>query len=332
MIQSAMMLALGVFLSGLLWLGLTVALVRRARTLTQRRLLAGISVRRAEFEVERDELKARHAVEMHRLEREVSRILDMATAHRFEADVKDRDLRSLKAEFDERMDELAEAEERLAEERDRAQDLERRAAEAGAELRATQHALKLEGRRRAIAEEALDEAAILADKRKIEIMALRAENDALRAAAGLVQPFAPDEARLPRVLLAPEPEEPIVVPEPALGASVVPLPMRGRLPAGASADQSAALVAEATRDLQRLAGEAHADLAGDVWRAHASAEPRLPSVYDGAVVTDLDAHRQALAANAVEPLPDAEEHAESRLFEALAEIRALKRAANQAGE
>src|SRR5688500_10463226 len=275
MIQSAMMLALGVFLSGLLWLGLTVALVRRARTLTQRRLLAGISVRRAEFEVERDELKARHAVEMHRLEREVSRILDMATAHRFEADVKDRDLRSLKAEFDERMDELAEAEERLAEERDRAQDLERRAAEAGAELRATQHALKLEGRRRAIAEEALDEAAILADKRKIEIMALRAENDALRAAAGLVQPFAPDEARLPRVLLAPEPEEePIVVPEPALGASVVPLPTRGRLLAGASAEQSAALVAEATRDLQRLAGEAHADLASDVWHAPASAEPR----------------------------------------------------------
>jgi hypothetical protein len=332
MIQSAIMLALGVFLSGLLWLGLTVALVRRARTLTQRRLLAGISVRRAEFESERDELKARHAVEMHRLEREVSRILDMATAHRFEADVKDRDLRSLAAEFDERMDELAEAEQRLAEERDRGQDLERRAAEAGAELRAAQHALKLEGRRRAIAEEALDEAAILADKRKIEIMALRAENDALRAAAGLAQPFAPDETRLPRVLLAPEPEEPIVVPEPTLGASVVPLPTRGRLPAAASAEQSAALVAEATRDLQRLAGEAHADMAGDVWRAPATAEPRLPSVYDGAVVTDLDAHRQALAANAVEQLPDAEEHAENRLFEALAEIRALKRAANQAGE
>jgi hypothetical protein len=300
--------------------------------LTQRRLLAGISVRRAEFEVERDELKARHAVEMHRLEREVSRILDMATAHRFEADVKDRDLRSLRAEFDERMEELSEAEQRLAEERDRGQDLERRAAEAGAELRATQHALKLEGRRRAIAEEALDEAAILADKRKIEIMALRAENDALRAAAGLAQPFAPDEARLPRVLLAPEPEEPIVVPESAPDTTVVPLLTRGRLSAGASAEQSAALVAEATRDLQRLAGEAHAELESDVWRAPASAEPRLPSVFDGAVVTDLDAHRQALAANAVEPLPDAEEHAENRLFEALAEIRALKRAANQAGE
>jgi hypothetical protein len=331
MIQSAMMLALGVFVSGLVWLGLTVALVRRARGLTERRLLAGISVRRAEFEIERDELRARHAVEMHRLEREVSRILDMATAHRFEADVKDRDLRSLKAEFDERMDELADAEQRLAEQRDHVQDLERRTAEAGAELRAAQHALKLESRRRAIAEEALDEAAILADKRKIEIIALRAENDALRAAAGVAGPFAPDETRLPRVLLAPEPEaEPIVLPEPAVGASIVALPTRGRLAAGASADQSAALVAEATRDLQRLAGEAHADLAGDVWRA--SAEPRLPSAFDGAVVTDLDAHRQALAANAAEPLPDAEENAENRFFEALAEIRALKRAANQAGE
>ena len=92
MIQSAMMFALGVFVSGLVWLAFSVALVRRARRLTERRLLAGIAMRRAEFETERDELRARHAVQMHRLEREVSRVLDMATAHRLEADLKERDL------------------------------------------------------------------------------------------------------------------------------------------------------------------------------------------------------------------------------------------------
>jgi hypothetical protein len=45
-------------------------------------------------------------------------------------------------------------------------------------------------------------------------------------------------------------------------------------------------------------------------------------------VTELDARRQAREV----ALPDLEENAENRFFEALAEIRALKRAASQAGE
>ena len=90
MIQSAMIFALGFFVSGLVWLAFSVALVRRTRRLTERRLLAGIAMRRAEFESERDELRARHAVQMHRLEREVSHVLDMATAYRLEADLKER--------------------------------------------------------------------------------------------------------------------------------------------------------------------------------------------------------------------------------------------------
>src|SRR5918994_6584712 len=114
MIQSAMIFALGVFVSGLVWLAFSVALVRRARRLTERRLLAGIAVRRAEFETERDELRARHAVQMYRLEREVSRVLDMATAHRLEADVNEHDLVSLRAELSAREAELQELQARLA--------------------------------------------------------------------------------------------------------------------------------------------------------------------------------------------------------------------------
>lgn len=329
MIQSALMFALGIFVSGLVWLALVVALVRRAKRLTERRLLAGISLRRAEFEIERDELRARHAVEMHRLEREVNRILDTATAHRLEADVKERDLYALQAEMNERLDELTDVQERVAEQRGQIQELERRSVATGAELRAVQHALKLEMRRRAIAEDAIDDAAILADKRKLEAIALRTENDALRAA----QPFAEDEAKLPRILLAHERKvEPTApTPEPAIGGSVVTLPTRGRL-AAESPEQSAALVSEAARDLQRLAGEAHAELGAGVWRAPAAPEPRLlPPAPESGVVADLDARRQALAASGA-GVADVEEDAENRFFEALAEIRALKRAASQAGE
>ena len=328
MIQSAMMFALGIFVSGLVWLALTVALVRRARRLTERRLLAGMSIRRAEFDIERDELRARHAVEMHRLEREVSRILDMATAHRLEADVKDRDLYALQAEMGERLDELTEAQERVAEQRAQIQELERQNVTTGAELRAVQHALKLEMRRRAVAEEALDEAAILADKRKLENIALRAENDALRAA----QPIDEDGTKLPRILLAPERNaEPAVPPlDAATGGSVVPLPMRGRVAAAETPEQAAARVAEAARDLQRLAGEARAELGAGIWRAPAASQPRLlPPSPESGIVADLDARRQAVAASGG---GDVEEDAENRFFEALAEIRALKRAASQAGE
>jgi putative ubiquitin-RnfH superfamily antitoxin RatB of RatAB toxin-antitoxin module len=165
-----MMLVLGFSLGALVWLGLTVVLVRRAGVLAEHRLRAGISVRTAEVQSERDELRARHAVEMHRLERELSRVFAVATAHRFQADVKDRDLRSLKAELSKRIVELAGAEQRLVEQGNYVQDLERGAAEAGAELQAAQQALKLESRRFAIADKALDEAAILAEKGRIEIM------------------------------------------------------------------------------------------------------------------------------------------------------------------
>ena len=157
MIQSAMMFALGVFVSGLVWLAFSVALVRRARRLTERRLLAGIAMRRAEFETERDELRARHAVQMYRLEREVSRVLDKATAHRLDADLKERDLVNARAELVADEEDFVDIEQRLDGERELVQDLERRHAEAGAALRSAQHALKLEAKRRAIAEEALDE-------------------------------------------------------------------------------------------------------------------------------------------------------------------------------
>jgi len=123
MIQSAMIFALGFFVSGLAWLAFSVALVRRTRRLTERRLLSGIATRRAEFETERDELRARHAVQMHRLEREVSHVLDMATSYRLEADLKERDLLNAQAELIADQEDFRDLEQRLADERELVQDL-----------------------------------------------------------------------------------------------------------------------------------------------------------------------------------------------------------------
>jgi hypothetical protein len=303
--------------------------------------LAGVAVRRAEFETERDELRARHAVQMHRLEREVSRVLDMATAHRLEADLKERDLMNARAELLADEEDFVEVERRLAAEREAVQDLERRHAEAGAALRAAQHTLKLETKRRASAEEALDEATILADQRRLALTALRAENDSLRLRLG-EQPGAPvpfelEDAKLPRAVMRASFDEADEAP-PQTGGSVVPLPTRARQAASESPEKSAAVVAEATRDLQRIAGEARED-GKDIWRPAASAQPRMPAAtLPGASnVGELVALRIAAPAEGADGKPrpaagEAKGNPESRFFEALAEIRALKRAANQAGE
>jgi len=343
MIQSAMMFALGVCVSGLVWLALAVALVRRARRLTERRLLASISTRRAEFETERDELRARHAVEMHRQQQEVSRVLDMATAYRLEADVKERDLGSLGAELRARDEDYQDLQHTLSAQREGFQELERRHAEAGTSLRATQHALKLENKRRAIAEEALNEATIVGDQRRIELSALRAQNEALRTALGERLPFEHLDD-VPTIPLAPERgeapprgetiqvREPIEAAGPGQGASIVPLFARQ----AGSAEQSAVKVADATRSPQRLAGEGHGDFGEGAWRAPATEADAMAAGAENSVVADLEA-RRAMTATAPEvsdgkSKEEVEDRAEKRFFKALREIRTLKRVSGQAGE
>jgi len=324
MIQSAMMFALGAFASGLLWLAITVALVRRARRLTERRLLAAVSTRRAEFETERDELRARHAVQMHRLEREVSRVLDMATAYRLEADLKERDLVNSQAELAAREEEMAELQARLDAERETAQDLERRAAEAGSALRAVQHALSQEANRRVLAEEALEDAAALADRRRLEMSSLRAQNETMRALLG-------DRAALIDADYAPAP---VAAPESAHASAAAPSEPATPLPADTSPDTAQPETSEAastgasvvplpTRNL-RASGEAP--------EGGPPADIRLPQANmpeEVAVLADLDARRTAPAEDTAS---QAATRAELRVSEALAKIKALKRANSQAGE
>ena len=340
MIQSAMIFALGFFVSGLAWLAFSVALVRRTRRLTERRLLAGIAMRRAEFESERDELRARHAVQMHRLEREVSHVLDMATSYRLEADLKERDLMNAQAELVADAEDFHDIERRLGAERELVQDLERRHAEAGAALRAAQHALKLETKRRASAEETLDEASVLADQRRLAVVALRAENDTLRARLGEEPgspvPYEVEEVKLPRAFTGRDVAEGAVAetPEPQHGGSVVPLPTRPKHVATESPDQSVAVVVEATRDLQRIADQANVEPDVAMESDEAASRPRMPAATAPAAanVGELVALRIAPESSKAKPEEAVSGNAENRFFAALAEIRALKRAANQAGE
>jgi hypothetical protein len=353
MIQSAMMFALGAFLSGLAWLAFSVLLVRRERRLTEKRLRASISTSRTEFETERDEMRARHAVEIYRQEREVSRGLDLATAYRLETDIKERDLVSAVAELQAREEDMQELHERLAVERDLVQDLERRHAEAGTMLRAVQHALTLEVNRRTIAQEALEEAQAMADRRRLELSAVRAQNEALRAIVGDRMPL--DENGVPMLNLIPDmglepaPRARAAPPAPApsgpvpwsaeatAGASVVALPTRLRQTAADAGAESAALVAEAARDLHRIAGEGQQQAGedgGDLGRAARQAPAEVDSPMpaaaeiEGAGVGPDRVKRHGASPSAA---VTAQADPESRLSQALAQIRALKRA-NQAGE
>lgn len=309
MIQSAMMFALGFFVSGLLWVAFSVALVRRTRGMTERRILARVATRRAEFEAERDELRARHAVQMHRLEREVSRVLDLATAHRLEADIKERDLGSVKAELTARLEDLQDLEQALEEHRDLVQDLERRHAEATSALRATQHTLGLETKRRLQPDAG---AAGIRHGGGHDERFMPSHVDAYQAAAR----FEREDAGTIRVG---RPSEALAVDaaEPPHGSSVVPLPTRLRASPSEAANPAAEPEGEPGRNLRRIAGEAHGDFETNVWRAPAVGEPRLP------LATSPDG-KAGLAT------PDRE--SENRIHEAVDEMRSLKRAASQAGE
>ncbi len=181
MIESAMMFALGVFVSGLLALTFFGAYARRTRRVVERRLRARMSVGRAEIDAERDELRARHAVEVRRLEREIGHLRDQATASRLDGDVKEQELTGLRAEIEAMTADIADYEERLDELLEQLHEVERESAERAGTIRALQFEVEREEEYRAQIEEALSEASDLARQRWIEGERLFAENAELRA-------------------------------------------------------------------------------------------------------------------------------------------------------
>ncbi len=191
MIESAMMFALGVFVSGLLALTFFGAYARRTRRVVERRLRARMAVGRAEIDAERDELRARNAVEVRRLEREIGHLRDQATASRLDGDVKEQELTGLRAEINATAADIEDYEERLDELLEQLHDEERESAEHAGGKRALQYELEREEERRAQVQEALDKTGELARERWLQVERLFAENSELRAATSRREPDQP---------------------------------------------------------------------------------------------------------------------------------------------
>ena len=184
MIESVMFIALGMFASGLVALAILRALVRRTRRVTEKNLRAGLAIRRGEFQIERDELRARHAVTVRQLERESGAIRDSATAHRLEANLKDQENADLRADLNAHEIEVEELTERLQAVHDKLLQSERKLAESGSALRTAHHALESEAGRRVDLHDRLAEMTRLAERQRSEIINLRAEMARLRSRMG----------------------------------------------------------------------------------------------------------------------------------------------------
>ena len=343
MIQSAMMFALGIFVSGLLWLALSVALVRRARRLTERRLLASIATRRAEFETERDELRARHAVR----DAPAGARGQPRPRHGHRAPPRSRRQGARPGQPPRRAARPArktshDMQQRLADERDTragpgaAARRGRSGAPGGAarlklETQAARH--RRGGARRGDAS--------WPTSGGIELSALRAQNEALRAALGERLPER-RAARRCRRRAIPQRRQ-------AAGARSRP----HRASGGAASCRCRCAAASAGRRTRRAVGRARrpsrratfsaspakamATSADGVWRAPAHAEPRMPAASSLGRAGRRRARARrgnGAAAPAAASRGGRRQRTmpETRFFEALAEIRALKRAASQAGE
>lgn len=340
MIEAAMLFALGALVSALVALLSIAAVVRRTRRVTERRLKASLATRRAEYDTERDELRARHAVDLRRLEREAGRLRDEATARRLEADLKDQELAVLRADLEARSVEVEDLSQRLERLNETLLEAERRLAENRATLRTTQHSVSAEIQRRAALQTELDAARALLDERQGELTALAAENERLHASLEAERQvremngsyMAEGVPLMPGVAL-PAPD--LAAPGGARDAGegvVVPLPARetaalARLLAVDPSERTpeSERVEKIALEISRMAGEAEAGLQPTEWRVPAKpgdgVRPALKAVPAPEPETP-PASRVAL----LERPQENDRSAETRFFEALEEIRSMKRA------
>ena len=385
MIEAIMFFALGLFACGIVALAILRALVRRTRRVTEKNLRASLATRRTEFQAERDELKARHAVTVRQLEREGATFRDQATAHRLEADLGEQENADLRADLGARETEVEELTERLQTVQDSLLQAERNLAESGSALRAAHHALESEAGRRSDLHDRLSDVTRLAEQRRLEIIGLRAEMARLRSRMGFAA-----VSRLPVQSQSDAdplmPDMPILRPSGADAAPADPpggalIPAGGPVPAileraaniidldlpveiaaqgsvGPDASQApdapdAENIRKIASEINRIAGEAAADLERGVWRAlahppaanapqdhangsAAAAGPQSDPQSGLPLADDAGAmHHEAEAGKGnVEALRRVRDvkAAEARFMQALEDIRALKRAAGPAGK
>jgi hypothetical protein len=242
----------------------------------------------------------------------------------------------MRADFEARTLEVEELTERLTDGNHTHIETERRLAEARAALRTADQAVATEVQHRAALQ-------ILLEERQRELNALRVENERMQAAleterrlrelqtsrlAGGGAPVAPGMA-LP-IPASGEPGDAW-----AAGATIVPLPARetaalARLLAVDPTERTpeSETVEKIASEIGRMAGEAQAGLQNAMWRAPARADAARPTLLRAVTGNEPPAQPAAgspPAAAALERTPE-DRTAESRFFEALEEIRSMKRA------
>jgi hypothetical protein len=352
MIEWAMLFALGAFASGLLALALGAVVVRRTARVTERRVRSMLATRRAEFAIERDEERVRFAVEMRRLEREAGTLRDQATAHRLDADLKEQELFNLRAEVSDREVEVQDLSDRLSRSQGALFDTERRLAETAAALRGAQHSLEAEARRRAAMQQALEETAGLADERRLELMALRAENEDLRNALERLGGRLADLGELRWVSRPAAQLQPVAsqfngqaAGEETSGRVVAlrpyqsPEPVDWRPAGPIEPSPEAESIERIAAEIHRIAGEAAADLER-IWRVPQISDPRRRqekangSAHAAGSGNGSEARQRQKNADVADndivtplraPNPDGSTP-EARFLEALEEIRSLRQA------
>ncbi|MBZ8132116.1 hypothetical protein CLD20_02390 [Afifella sp. IM 167] len=176
-----MLFALGAFASALVCLAFFTVLARRIRRVTEQRLKASLATKRADFDTERDEMRARSAIEISRLERETGALRDRVTAHRLDADLKAQEIAAFRADLAAGEDEIAELKERQAELQESLVEAKRRLAETGTALRAGHHALEAEMQRRLAMQDEISRLRQTAEDRRVELVGRQAEIEYLRS-------------------------------------------------------------------------------------------------------------------------------------------------------
>lgn len=286
MILSVMMFALGVFASSLLALLVFGAYARRTRRITHRRLLERMAVGRAEIDAERDELRARHAVEVRRFEREIGHLRDQATAFRLDGDVKEQELSGIRAEQGATLAEVDDLVSRLDETQVDQRETQHLAAEQAGLIRTLQFELEREHERREMLNEAVQDAEELARQRWKELEIHLIENRTLESAirrlrAGEGQAGTESEANADAPIYGPPTRavaklmtDPLPVPEPtdpapqSLRAEISPLEAANDDTATEPAPENSrtrerkalASIKNVSRELHRIATRSTSDL------------------------------------------------------------------------
>jgi len=318
MIQAAMLFALGAFASALLCLAFFTVLARRIRRVTEQRLKASMATKRADFDTERDEMRARSAIEINRLERETGALRDRVTAHRLDADLKAQEIAAFRADLAAGEDEIAELRERQEELQDALVEAKRRLAETGTALRAGHHALEAEMQRRTAMQDEISKLRQTAEDRRVELVGRQAEIEYLRSLLSAEESGEPLEAEAERAV-----ERADAAREGAKRTEGAANGHARQYPSGETRDEGPGVqeIARIAEDIKRMANDK--DLAAFIGDAGASRQEAEPRRSNGERARQAEP-RQEQDPPASERRTGRLGNAEARFFRALDEIRSLK--------